>query len=378
MKKFYCKLVASLTLISLLTLSSPFYFFSTYSVFAAGPKASIESTLKTNYPIVLVPGLGAFDYLFPGIKDPLTGTSIGYFFHITETLKSMGATVYTVKIPTISSSSNRGEILIEEINKILIKENTSKVHLIGHSQGGLTARYVLYHAPQLLASITTIASPHQGSSVSDFLLLAQNAPTPIPQKIIFALVSFIGFSIETASGTNFPLETRDALYELSTTGSSEFNKLYPVGLPAAATSNNQGNNSNHAQSSINSNNDICSMEGVATSYQGVALYSWNAIRPYNKYTRLDILDYLLYWGSKVFSFMNSSESKENDGLVGKCSSYFGQIINEHPYLQNHAEEINISPRSILGLSPAPGRTDPLPLYITHVKRLQELESTLTK
>ncbi|MBF0297574.1 MAG: alpha/beta fold hydrolase [Oligoflexia bacterium] len=312
-----------------------------------------NTSLKTKYPIVMVHGIMGFDTLFKGASKILKSKSINYFFNIIETLSARGAKVYAISMASSASSDQRERDLIDQIKIILEKEKVAKVHLICHSQGGITARHLLKHAPYLLASVTTVASPHMGSAVADYI--RSNNITSFFKNIIYKFLNLLGLAIETFSGNNHSQDSVAAVYELSSIGSAQYNELYPTGLP------------------LNWRNNPCDTEGIETNYQGVYLFSWNAIRPYNSHTTLDPADYLLKWSGKLFISMNNFDGELNDGLVGKCSSYFGQVINKDPYNQNHLEEINLSVRSLLGLPPAPGRTDPMPLYISHVKRLQSLE-----
>src|SRR3546814_16858781 len=60
-----------------------------------------------------------------------------------------------------------------------IKGNNSlKFNLIGHSQGGLDIRYVAAVRPDLVASLTTVGSPHKGSDLITFDVNGQLVPTP--------------------------------------------------------------------------------------------------------------------------------------------------------------------------------------------------------
>lgn len=111
----------------------------------------------------------------------------------------------------------------------------SKTHIIGHSQGGLNARFML--SPKnpntnpgndlstKITSLSTIGSPHQGSPVAD--LLAGRPLDPkftslesilhnpnLGQDIVRGLLERLGIN-------------PDALLDLTTQGMEEFNRLYP-------------------------------------------------------------------------------------------------------------------------------------------------------
>ncbi|MBF0312959.1 MAG: alpha/beta fold hydrolase [Oligoflexia bacterium] len=338
----------TLVLIFVISLLSPF-------ATANGEGASF---LKTKYPIVFTHGILGYDTLFK--KGKIGSLNLGvqeidYYFKIIDQLKNLGATAYMAKIPSSASSQSRGDDLIKHIKEILAKEHANKIHLLGHSQGGQTIRYVLAKAPHLLASVTTMATPHQGSAIPDFLLSKEVSPKPFFKSIIYKFFNLLGITMEFLSDSEHPQNSKAALYELSSIGARNFNEQYPIGLPK------------------NWRNDPCDRSALETNYQGVYLYSWNAVRPYDYYNALDPIDYLLLWTGRIFVHMENIDGEENDGLVGKCSMYFGEIINEEPYIQNHLEEINLSVRSLLGLPFSRWRTDPMPIYINHVKRLQTIE-----
>jgi triacylglycerol lipase len=44
------------------------------------------------------------------------------------------------------------------------------VNLIGHSHGGLDVRYVAAVRPDLVASVTSVGTPHKGADLADFLV----------------------------------------------------------------------------------------------------------------------------------------------------------------------------------------------------------------
>src|SRR5690606_15134610 len=105
-----------------------------------------KSKSQTKHPIVLVPGIFAFDSI----------AGVDYWYKIPAALESQGATVFVPKINAFDSSANRGERLIEQLENIKAASNgrIQKFNLMGHSQGGLTARYVMNARPDLVASVT--------------------------------------------------------------------------------------------------------------------------------------------------------------------------------------------------------------------------------
>ena len=111
----------------------------------------------TRYPVVLVHGMFGFDSI----------AGVDYWYGIAEDLRKYGADVYTTQVPALDSTIARGEALLPQIASIAAVHG--KVNLIGHSHGGPTARYVARVRPDLVASVTSVGSPHKGSPVADLI-----------------------------------------------------------------------------------------------------------------------------------------------------------------------------------------------------------------
>lgn len=60
--------------------------------------------------------------------------------------------------------------------QIIEKFPGREINLIGHSMGGLDARYLITHLqPEAFTvkTLTTIATPHRGSAFADYLLVSE-------------------------------------------------------------------------------------------------------------------------------------------------------------------------------------------------------------
>lgn len=138
----------------------------------------------TKYPIVLVHGLYGFDDIL-GVKltegivpgkggnelqpKPSDGKGIDYWYKVAEAIELGGGIAITLPVPKLNSTEVRGEALIDKLGALAAaypngldspkncgEISFDKFHLMGHSHGGPTVRYVLEKAPHLAASITTI------------------------------------------------------------------------------------------------------------------------------------------------------------------------------------------------------------------------------
>src|SRR2546429_2157498 len=124
------------------------------------PKTGCGTYTKTQYPIVLAHGAAGFDSLL-GVVD--------YWNGIPESLALDGAWVFVTEVSSFNTSEVRGEQLITQLEQIRAITGKPKVNLIGHSQGGFDVRYVAAVRPDLVASVTTIGTPHRGAQIADYL-----------------------------------------------------------------------------------------------------------------------------------------------------------------------------------------------------------------
>ncbi|HZW33864.1 MAG TPA: alpha/beta fold hydrolase [Isosphaeraceae bacterium] len=120
---------------------------------------------RLDAPIVLAHGLGGFARLGVG---RLTLTT--YFRGIPAALQAAGNRVLLTRVPPIASVETRARRLREQIVRAFGDE---PVHLIAHSLGGLDARRLLVdpQGHRRVLSLTTIGTPHLGSSLADFVKL---------------------------------------------------------------------------------------------------------------------------------------------------------------------------------------------------------------
>ena len=181
----------------------------------------MDMDASTKYPIVLVHGLFGFDRI----------AGYPYFFEIEEALERAGAQVFAVNIPTVNGNEERGEKLLEHVDRILRETGAAKVNLIGHSQGPLAARYVAALYPEKVASVTSVSCPNHGSEIADQLHKALT-PGELPEALVLALLGAVGTFISLISGhPENPIDPQAAFESLTSAGLAAFNRKYPQGLP---------------------------------------------------------------------------------------------------------------------------------------------------
>jgi triacylglycerol lipase len=283
--------------------------------------ASTSTFTRTKYPIVLAHGLTGFRQLF-GVVD--------YFFGIPSDLQSGGAKVFVTQVSAVGSAEERGEQLLQQIEFIAASTGAGKVNLIGHSEGGLDARYVMGVRPDLIASLTTVATPHLGADLADFLV-AHTTSGGFDQTVLALFTDSLGAIIDLLTGQPMPQDAIGALRSLSAAGAGPFNQRFPAGLAATRCG------------------------ATPSSVNGIPLFSWAGSSQLTNV--LDVSDAPLGLTSLVYS-------EANDGLVGRCSGHFGKVLRDD-YRMNHLDEVN----QLFGLTSI-FETSPVSVFRSHANRLK--------
>jgi len=282
-----------------------------------------DTYTQTRHPIVLVHGLLGFDALGP----------VQYFYGIPSELRRSGAVVHTASVSQSNSTEVRGEQLLRELQGLKARYGYTKFNLIGHSHGGSTSRYVAAVAPGLVASVTTVGTPHKGSKVADAVagITSFTGTTGAVAALVNGLSSVVAYL--SGSGAN-PQNALASLQSLSTAGAADFNRRFPQGAPTTACG--QG----------------------AEVVNGVRYYSMGGTSVLTNV--LDVSDGFLGAASVFFGF------EQNDGLVGQCSSHWGKVLRDD-YNWNHMDEVN----HVFGLR-SWFSSDPVSVYRTQANRLKSL------
>ncbi len=181
---------------------------------SADPSTSSTGASVTGpYPIVLAHGFFGFeDFAGAGFSD--------YFWGVRDDLSEIGETlVFTPAVDPFNDSTTRGLQLLDAVEAILDETGAQKVNIIGHSQGGLDARVVAHERPDLVASVTTVATPHQGSPIADYALLIPGG------AVVDVLVQLFGGPLWGTIDGNTSLVA--SMAQFSSDGIAVFNETYP-------------------------------------------------------------------------------------------------------------------------------------------------------
>lgn len=283
----------------------------------------------TANPVVLVPGIFAFDNI----------AMIDYWYQIPATLQAQGTEVYIPKINAFENSMQRGQQLIQQLDSIKAASlgRINKFNLIAHSQGGMTSRYVMNVRPDLVASVTTMATPHTGSPLAD--VVTGVAPQGTLQGVTFEVfANAVGNLVNILSNNSASQSNIYAMLgEFNKNGAAAFNAQFPAGLPTQACG--------------------AGPSSVSIGGKTIRLYSWGGQAPLtNVFDPSDAL-----FGITSLAFLGQA----NDGVTGVCANHFGQVLQDR-YWMNHLDITN----QVLGVV-SWLETDPRTVIRNHATRLKQ-------
>jgi len=117
---------------------------------------------RTRYPLVLVHGAGFRD----------DNRLFGYWGRLPAALQREGATLFTSGQDAWGSVEENARRVKERVEEVLARTGATKVNLVAHSKGGLESRHMIgaLGMGPVVASLTTISTPHHGSRTLDLLL----------------------------------------------------------------------------------------------------------------------------------------------------------------------------------------------------------------
>jgi triacylglycerol lipase len=279
---------------------------------------------KTKHPIVLVHGITGFDTI---------GGLVNYFHTIPWNLERDGAKVHIASVAAFNDSEQRGAELARQIVP-WADGGGGKVNITDRRQGSPTSRVAASLRPDLVASVTSINGVNKGSKVADVVRGVIPAGGAI-EGGANAIANALGSLINLLSGASNPQNGLNALATLTTPGTTALNGRHPWGV----------NSSSYCAKST----EVHNVRGHSIRY-----YSWTGNAAYTNV--FDAADPFLAFTGLAFG------SEKNDGLVGVCATYLGQVLGDS-YNMNHVDAIN----HLFGIR---GWTEPVALYRQHANRLK--------
>ncbi|HYV45847.1 MAG TPA: acetyltransferase [Myxococcaceae bacterium] len=207
--------------------------------FFASPGAQAGAA-RTTYPVVFAHGMGGFDNLL-GVE--YWGDDYGTFVgdpcdqllevYCNGDLDS-GQKAYVAQVQAFQSSEVRGLDLANDVEGFMATAGSSRVNLVGHSQGGLDIRKaarVLYERKGRTVAdvVISISAPHRGSPVAKYILDLNPGVT----GVINALATYFGNAIYQPGNDGYAGAKQLVYNDYSAsdgvvTGAKAFNAAYPV------------------------------------------------------------------------------------------------------------------------------------------------------
>jgi triacylglycerol lipase len=162
----------------------------------------VEVATVNDYPVVLAHGIARFDFLVAHVLRnlalvglPLEPAADGlhYFKGIGRHLRRHGFDVAHTHVSFAAGVDTRAADLQREITTLLQARGKRKVHVIAHSMGGLDARHMLvtFDMADKVASLTTIGTPHLGTSFADWGLAHHGHEV---MRVLREVVDLAGFA----------------------------------------------------------------------------------------------------------------------------------------------------------------------------------------
>jgi triacylglycerol lipase len=188
-------------------------------------------------PIVLVHGLCGFDRL-SGLRRRRD-----YFPGIREYLQRAGNRVYAPRVSPTAGVARRAADLKRFIDRAA---PGGRVHLIGHSMGGLDARYLTSRLGMdgRVLSVTTVGTPHRGTAFADWGWRRLSVLTvPFLRLLGITYQAFIDLRTDTCRRFNEDTPDVPGVRYFSVAGACERPWLGPEWrLPAAIVNRAEGPN----------------------------------------------------------------------------------------------------------------------------------------
>lgn len=129
----------------------------------------------TKFPILLAHGIAPFDQLTEELFaiDNSATDDLHYFKGIRTMLMKAGYSVYHSRVEWAAPVDDRAADLKENVLRVLKLSGQEKLHIVAHSMGGLDARHMLFNYQaekihQKIVSLSTISTPHLGTSFADW------------------------------------------------------------------------------------------------------------------------------------------------------------------------------------------------------------------
>ncbi len=185
-----------------------------------------DTICRTRYPILLVRGVFFRD-----------GTLLNYWGRIPKELEHNGATIFYGNHQSADSVAGSAREIRQRIRDICALTGCEKVNIIAHSKGGLDCRAAISdpETAKMVASLTTINTPHRGCQFADYLLNC--IPQEAQKKIAAA------YNASAKKRGDFAPDFMGAVRDLTASCCCDFDSHTPA--PAGVLCQSVGSKLNH-------------------------------------------------------------------------------------------------------------------------------------
>ena len=271
----------------------------------------------SRYPILFLHGMAGTDSWL---------SVVDYWWQVPEHLEPLGYPVLTPAVDPFQTPEVRAVQWSNHLDELYASGRARRVHLFGHSQGGLDARWLTTHLDpdRRVVSVTTMATPHFGSQTVDVLsglLESSLIADDILEAMADIYASWVGLTSDQ--------ELLEQLEAMTTAGAARFNAKTP--------------------------------DRPDVSYASWAGITCNPI---------DLICSFARDGETVFAPLITSHltlqllEGDNDGLVSEASAKWGTYMGS--VNADHLDEVG----HLVGI---PDAFDHLAFYASEAARLAELE-----
>lgn len=165
------------------------------------------------FPIILAHGVCRFDALWNEVLEldnceDESGDNLHYFKGIRSMLKKKGYDVFHSNVPWGERVDVRAEALRDNVRRIMRDTGAPRVNIIAHSMGGLDARRMMFNdrnhgkIHEHIASLTTLSTPHWGSSFADWGLERFGQAISLAREIGLDIEAFKDLTVAACKGFN--------------------------------------------------------------------------------------------------------------------------------------------------------------------------------
>jgi len=218
------------------------------------PGLAVEGVRAISLPIILAHGIVPFDAFYRpllqvGLRRFLRPPDkFDYFSGIAGHLENHGYTVFAPRVPFAAEVHKRAMALKRHVEVILESTGADRVHIIAHSMGGLDARHMIVDLDmaERVATLTTVGTPHCGTSFADFGLAKVDWLICFTSVFGLNLEGFRDLSTSAAAAFNeraLNVEARNPVHYATYAAHQSYERIFtPLKLPWKVIAGREGDN----------------------------------------------------------------------------------------------------------------------------------------